>query len=165
MSFATNATTASNLSSRDIRTISPSSESVATIRAGFTSFNNNNTSPYADFIHLRSYSDASGGNDNLLVFNKSTIGSRLYQQTFGSATAYSNYKDFVMTDANSSNVTLGGDLIVAGKVITDTLVNRTVQNLTISGGLFPYASSTSKDIGAAGNRWANLYLAGNANIA
>lgn len=58
-----------------------------------------------------------------------------------------------------------GDLTVQGRVITDTLVNRTVQNLTVSGSLYPYATSSSKDIGATANRWANLWLSGNATIA
>jgi hypothetical protein len=61
-------------------------------------------------------------------------------------------------------MTIWGDLTVEWKVITDTLVNRTVQNLTVSGSLYPYATSTSKDIGATGNRWNDLWLSGNANV-
>ena len=62
------------------------------------------------------------------------------------------------------NKTFSNDIIVQGRVITDTLVNRTVQNLTISGSLFPFATSTAKDIGASTNRWNNLWLSGNANV-
>jgi hypothetical protein len=60
--------------------------------------------------------------------------------------------------------TVNGDLTVVGKVITDTLVNRTVAQLTVSGSIFPNATSSQKDLGATGNRWANLWLSGNANV-
>ncbi len=69
-----------------------------------------------------------------------------------------------MTDANSQNATINGDLTVVGKVITDTLVNRTVAQLTVSGSIFPNATSSQKDLGAIGNRWNNLYLTQNAYI-
>ena len=81
----------------DKRTISPTGPSG--VPAGysqfvFTTWNNTlNTTPYADGIHFRTYQDASGGKDNLLVLNKSVIGMRLWQQEFGSATAYTAYKD------------------------------------------------------------------------
>lgn len=68
------------------------------MKFGFTSWTNNNTPPYADFLHLRSYIDASGGNDNFVLFRKDQIGMRIYQQTFGSVSAYSSYKDVVTTD-------------------------------------------------------------------
>jgi hypothetical protein len=64
----------------------------------------------------------------------------------------------------AGNKTFTGDLTVVGKVITDTLVNRTVSQLTVSGSIFPYASSSQKDLGATGNRWANLWLSGNADV-
>ncbi len=49
---------------------------------------------------MRSYTDSSGGNDNLVLFRKDAIGIRVYQQSFGSATAYSTYKDVAFTDSN-----------------------------------------------------------------
>lgn len=64
----------------------------------------------------------------------------------------------------SGNKTFNDDIIVVGKVITDNLVNRTVSQLTVSGSLFPFATSSQKDIGATGNRWANLWLSGDASI-
>jgi Chaperone of endosialidase/Lower baseplate protein N-terminal domain len=64
----------------------------------------------------------------------------------------------------SGNKTFNNDITVVGRVITDTLVNRTVAQLSISWSIFPVASSSQKDIGATGNRWANLWLSGNANI-
>jgi hypothetical protein len=108
-STATSAGYSTYLITQDIRTLSPSSTAAYRLGFGFTSWANNNTSPYADYLALRSYSDASGGNDNLLMFNKSTIGMRLWQQSFGSATAYSSYADVLMTNNyNSYSPTLTG---------------------------------------------------------
>jgi hypothetical protein len=67
---------------------------------GFTSWANNNSAPYADYLALRSYSDASGGNDNLLMFNKSTLAMRLWQQSFGSASPYASYVDIITTGSD-----------------------------------------------------------------
>jgi hypothetical protein len=89
----------------DNRTISPSEIGANQLKFGFTSWGNNNTSPWADYLHLRSYGDGSGGSDNLVMFKKSGIGMRIWQQTFGSATAYSSYADVWTTgDFTSSNV-------------------------------------------------------------
>jgi hypothetical protein len=89
----------------DNRIISPSETTAGYLQFGFTSWGNDNSSPYADYLHMRSYTDGSGGSDNLVMFLKSGIGMRIYQQTFGSATAYSSYAD-VWTSANftSTNV-------------------------------------------------------------
>lgn len=111
--YASSAGTASNVNGssgqllrRDNRTIAPNEISSGYLQFGFTSFNNNNTSPWADYIHLRSYTDSSGGNDNLLVISKSTKSMRLYQQSWNSGTAYSSYVDFWTTgDFTSTNVT------------------------------------------------------------
>jgi hypothetical protein len=89
----------------DNRSISPSELSSGRLKFGFTSWNNNNTSPYADFIHMRSYTDSSGGSDNLVMFKKDGIGMRLWQQTYGSETAYSSYADvWTSNDFTSTNV-------------------------------------------------------------
>jgi hypothetical protein len=92
---AATATAAGLLTHTDNRIISPSEQSANRMGFGFTSWNNDNGAPYADFLHLRSYGDASGGNDNLVLFRKDAIGMRIYQQTFGSASAYATYKDVV----------------------------------------------------------------------
>ena len=106
---AATATTSDYLTSADIRTISPSSGATSRMRFGFTSWANNNTGPYADYLLLRSYADASGGNDNLLMLNKSSIAMRVYQQTWGSASAYSTYADVLMSNNyNSYAPTLTG---------------------------------------------------------
>ena len=89
----------------DNRTISPSELTAGRMKFGFTSWGNNNTSPYADFMHLRSYTDSSGGKDNLVMFKKNGIGMRIWQQDWGSSTAYSSYEDVWTTgDFTSTNV-------------------------------------------------------------
>jgi len=73
------------------------------VQVGFGEWDNaNNGSPYTDYIHFNGWSDASGGNQNLLMLNKTAIGARLYQGSFGSGTDYSTYKDFVMTGSAGS---------------------------------------------------------------
>ena len=108
---ATSATTATSatsagysnyLATQDIRTLSPSSTPASRLTFGFTSWANNNTAPYADYLAMRSYGDGSGGSDNLLMLNKSGIGMRVYQQTYGSASAYSTYADVLMTNNYNS---------------------------------------------------------------
>jgi hypothetical protein len=89
----------------DNRTISPSELTSTRLKFGFTSWNNDNGTPYADFLHLRSYTDASGGNDNLVMFRKDAIGMRIWQQTFGSATAYATFKDIAFTDGTNATGT------------------------------------------------------------
>ena len=91
---------ANYLKSRDNLTIAPNEDSASRLRFGFTSWNNNNTAPYADYLHFRSYGDSSGGSDNLLMIKKSGLGMRLWQQTWNSGTAYSNFVDFPLYNVN-----------------------------------------------------------------
>jgi hypothetical protein len=136
---ATNATNSTYLASQDIRTLSPSSTAAARLAFGFTSWANNNSSPWADYLAMRSYSDASGGNDNLLVLNKSTIAMRVYQQAWGSASAYSSYADVLMSNNYNSytptltgtgatgtwNINITGSAGTAGSVDYNALTNKT----------------------------------------
>ena len=78
----------------DDRIISPNDLGTKKIQFGFTSFTNNNTGPWADFIHFGGYQDGSAGNQNLIVFNKTNFGIRQYQGTFQSGTSYNNYVDY-----------------------------------------------------------------------
>ncbi len=98
---------ASLITSIDDRTQSPSEVSGLTVRMGFTSWANNNTVPYADYIHFNGYSDASGGNQNLVSFRKDAIGMRIWQQAWGSTSAYSTYKDVAFTDGTGASGTWG----------------------------------------------------------
>jgi hypothetical protein len=93
----------------DDRIIEPTALTSGRMNFGFTSWNNNNGSPYADYLHLRSYTDATGGADNLVMFRKDAIGMRIWQQSFDSASAYSTYRDAVLADS-SGNVVVTGNL-------------------------------------------------------
>jgi hypothetical protein len=132
------------LTSRDNRTISPSEDNAGQLKFGFTSWANNDSTPYADYLHLRSYYDSSGGNDNLVMFLKSAIGMRIYQQSFGSATAYSSFKDIAFTDGTNATGTWGINITGnAGTVTNGVYTSRTI---TING--------TSQDLSA--NRTFNV---------
>ena len=117
------------LISEDNRTISPSELAANRLKFGFTSWNNNNSGPYADFLHMRSYQDASGGLDNLVMFRKDAIGMRIWQQTYGSATAYSSYKDISFTDGTNATgtwpISITGSATSAGSVDFNNLTNKT----------------------------------------
>jgi hypothetical protein len=93
---------ASYLASSDDRIKAPSDDNAGALRFGFTAFNNNNTSPYGDYLHMRSYTDGTGGLDNFIVFRKDTFGIRQYQQTWGSATAYATFRDVAMQQSTAS---------------------------------------------------------------
>ena len=108
-SSAGNATNAVYLGTHDLRSIAPNSHDAYKLRFGFTSWANNNTAPWADYLHLRSYSDSSGGSDNLVMFLKSGIGMRIWQQSFGSGSTYSSYVDVLhSSNYNSYSPTLTG---------------------------------------------------------
>lgn len=85
---------------RDNRTIAPSEDPAGQLKFGFTSWANNNSAPYADYLHMRSYTDSSGGSDNLVTFKKSGIGMRIWQQSWGSTTAYATYRNVTIYNEN-----------------------------------------------------------------
>ena len=153
------------LVSADDRTIAPADISASRMQFGFTSWANNNTSPYADYLHLRSYVDNSGGNDNLLVFRKDAIGMRLYQQTFGSATAYATYKDIAFTDGTNATGTWG--ISITGNAATATKL-ATARSIAVAGDVTGSASfDGSGDISITGTLANTAVTAGsytNANI-
>ena len=88
---------ATSIFASDNRTVKPNEFSTRRLNFGFTSWDNDDSSPYADFIHMASYPDSSGGNVNMATFKKSGIGMRIWQQGFNSASAYSNYEDVYTT--------------------------------------------------------------------
>jgi len=147
---ATTATTASTLSSLDNRTILPNEQPASTATFGFTSWANNNTSPYADYFSLNSYTDATGGNQNLVAFRKDAIGMRIWQGAWGSASAYSTFKDVAFTDGTNATGTWG--ISVSGNAATATTAttanalnsanNYTVSNLTATGSLLVGSGGT-----------------------
>ena len=140
------------LHATDNRTISPSELSASKLRFGFTSWANNNTSPYADYLHFRTYADSSGGKDNLLMFKKSSKGMRLWQQTFGSATAYSSYVDIwdtgTLTTTNKANydTAYGWGDHGTQSYATQSYVGTQISNLVDSS---PAALNTLNELAAA----------------
>lgn len=126
---------AGTLLREDNRTISPSELAAGQMKFGFTSWNNNNTSPYADFIHMRSYTDASGGTDNLVMFLKNGIGMRIWQQTWGSTSPYAEYVDvwttgnFTQTNVNNWNTAYSWGNHSSQGYATQTYVNTAIANL------------------------------------
>ena len=91
----------------DDRTAAPADGTAGYATFGFGSWNNNNTSPWADFWLMRSYTDSSGGSDNMVMFRKDALGLRVWQQTYGSATAFSTFKDVAWTDGTNASGTWG----------------------------------------------------------
>jgi hypothetical protein len=134
----------------DNRIISPSEGSTGYSRFAFTSWNNNNTSPYADAIHFRTYLDASGGSDNLLMLRKTSgIGMRLWQQTYGSTLAYSVYKDvaFIQDSVASFNGITGAVTgVTVGGTNVFTALNTFNAGISAAGGI-TFSGTVSSDTG------------------
>jgi hypothetical protein len=127
--------TSGQLLAKDDRIIEPNSISSKYLQFGFTSWNNDNSSPYADYLHLRSYTDASGGNDNLIVFRKtSTIGMRIWQQTWNSTSSYSDYRDVTLTLSGSAGYIpfYTTDTTITGSVIFQSSGNIGIKKITPS---------------------------------
>jgi len=136
----------------DNRTISPSETTAGYLQFGFTSWGNDNSSPYADYLHMRSYTDGSGGTDNLVMFKKSGIGMRIYQQTFGSTTPYADYVDvwttanFTSTNVSNWNTAYGWGNHASAGYATTSYVTTQINNL-IAGA--PGALDTLDELAAA----------------
>ncbi len=78
----------------DNRSIKPIDTEPLHLQFGFTSISNNNTFPYADFLHFGGYQDASGGKQNLIAINKASWGIRQYQGDWQSTDPYTEYVDY-----------------------------------------------------------------------
>jgi hypothetical protein len=100
-------------------TSSPSNGYSGAMTFASGSWANNNTAPYSDNLIMRSYTNSSFGNDNLISFRKDAIGMRIWQQTYGSATAFSTFKDVAFTDSNTftGTQTFSGSSSVLGVVL------------------------------------------------
>lgn len=98
ISVSGSSTSSNRLNRDDNRTISPSEDSNGSMSFGFTSFQNDNSGPWADYLHLRSYTDSSGGRDNLLMFSKSDMEIRLWQQDYNSSDNYAEFRDVAFKD-------------------------------------------------------------------
>jgi hypothetical protein len=82
----------------------------------FGTYNNNDNTPFADQVVLNGWTDTSGGLINMISYNKADKGIRQYQQTYGSSTRFGTWYDCVMTDANSANVSITGQLTVNNNI-------------------------------------------------
>ena len=122
---ALTATSATRVSRVDNRTAAPSSFTALHASPLFTSWNNNSGSPFADGIVFRTWSDASGGNDNMLTLRKDALGLRLWQQAFGSATAFATFKDVAWTDGTNATGTWAISTTGNASTATNLSTNRT----------------------------------------
>jgi hypothetical protein len=82
----------------------PISQPAGTFTVGFYG-NAGGSSGWGDGIHFNTYVDGSGGSQNLVLFQKSAIGMRIYQGTFGSSTSYSTFLDCCMKTSGAESVT------------------------------------------------------------
>ena len=78
----------------DNRLIQPAHLMPEKLQFGFTSFNNDNTAPWADYLHFGGYPDSSGGLQNLVTFKKNGFGFRQWQGNSQEASAYQSYVDY-----------------------------------------------------------------------
>lgn len=130
----------------DTRELKPSSIATSSFNVGFGSFNNNNTSAWADIIHLNTYADHSGGNQNAIFVNKSTIGMRIYQGDFQSTSNYTAYKDVVLADTNGS-VTILESTGTSASSTKGTLTLEHNNNGGSSSIVFPSKTNRGSDYG------------------
>jgi len=100
----------------DNRNVKPNQLSGHKVQFGFGSLANNGTAPFADTIHLNGWGDHTGQRPNLVMFDKSKPGMRIYQGDWNSGAAYTTYNDAVMADSGG-NASIGGNLNVNGKVL------------------------------------------------
>lgn len=78
----------------DVRVLRPQNIETTKLQFGFTSYNNDGTAPWADFVHFGGYPDASGGNQNLISFKKNGFGLRQWQGTPQSPVTYQSFVDY-----------------------------------------------------------------------
>ena len=98
------------------RNVKPDQLAGGNLQFGFGSMDNNSGAPFADTIHLNGWGDATGGKPNLVMFDKSKPGMRIYQGEYNSGTAYNTYKDAVMADS-SGNASVNGKLQEGGNAL------------------------------------------------
>lgn len=107
--------------------MSPFNQPSAAMGYYFGTHSNNDDGSFSDLLCLNGWADSSGGNVNLISFNKGGKGIRQYQGTHGSKTNFSTYYDCVMTEENSSNVVIGGTCQVNSSFYVGTNGNASSQ--------------------------------------
>lgn len=173
--------TVPRVNAEDNRTAAPSAFTTDYATVSFGSWANNNTAPYADCIIFRTYVDASGGSDNMVTFNKSTIGMRIWQQTYGSATAFATYKDVAFTDSsitgNAATATalqntrtlwgqnFNGSANVTGALTSVGNITGTAGvTLTATAGTLGLVATGANDITASTNSIERMRIDGSGNV-
>ena len=68
---------------------------------------NNGTGNISDVLYLNSWTDTTAGNMNMIMFNKSTIGMRIFQGAVGATSNFTTYTDALLTDINSGTISFG----------------------------------------------------------
>jgi hypothetical protein len=140
------------LFSYDNRVIAPADTIEGYLQFGFTSWRNDGGGPYADYLHMRSYTDPSGGTDNLIMFLKSGIGMRIWQQSWGSSSPYAEYVDvwttgdFTQTNVNNWNTAYSWGNHATQSYATQTYVNTAIALLVDSA---PGTLDTLNELAAA----------------
>ena len=107
---ASNRTRGGAIGTIDIRTPQASDFPKGAISTGFTSWNLNNTNPYADFINFNTYTDSSGGNSTMMLVSKTSNGIKFSRLGFSVDTNYSSGSIYTV------NVTSGSDASVKENV-------------------------------------------------
>lgn len=97
---------ANSYNATDDRSISPSEIPINSLKPFFSSWDNNSGGFYADAIGFNSYTDGSGGNENLLMIYKNGFGIRQYQGAFGSTSRFSSYMDCCMKIVGAESYTI-----------------------------------------------------------
>ncbi len=142
----------------------------------FGTYDNNNLAPFADHLILNGWVDTSGGLTNMISYNKGGKGIRQYQQTFGSSTKFTTWYDCVLTDANSSDVSIGGVLTAPTINISSQIGSRVcvfdasknVVSSTVSSTTLTYLDISSSLTGLLNNKaditYVNAQLALKSNL-
>jgi microcystin-dependent protein len=106
------------LSAPDMRSqtnyFKPNHQPSNTFSVGF--FGGAASGTWADGIQLNTYSDGSGGSQNLVLFQKNGIGMRIYQGGWQANSSYVSYMDAIMKDS-SGNVNIGGGTLTVGSLV------------------------------------------------
>ena len=72
-------------------------------RFGFTSWNLNDTNPYADSFIMNSYTDASGGDPNMFLVHKSGSGVKVARQGYSSSSNFKNGTIYTLDYTSASD--------------------------------------------------------------
>jgi len=107
----------------DDRAIAPADVSAGYVTAAFTAWANGTAAPYADALVFRTYTDATGGSDNMLMLRKDALGMRIWQQTYGSGAGFTSFKDVAWTDG--TNATGTWPISITGAAATVNSVSST----------------------------------------